>query len=190
MDLADWQPFGGHHVDWGNLATWFGALLTGLSLLLAFYIILRDRRRADRSQADQIACIMIGSATTAPNGQQQTIQALKVENNSPMHIMNPAFHAIPRRDAPRGIRYEVDHLPMSREPFSRRVQAANIWQLPSGDGHTYEIDVGPNDDHYRYEFQFMDARSRRWRVLMPQTELRPIKTPWRIRLSNRLRRDE
>jgi hypothetical protein len=31
-------------IDWGNVPAWVGAVLTGGSLLLGFYILLRDRR--------------------------------------------------------------------------------------------------------------------------------------------------
>jgi hypothetical protein len=44
-----------HGVNWGDVPTWVASVLTGGSLLLGFSILLRDRRRMDRSQIDQFA---------------------------------------------------------------------------------------------------------------------------------------
>ncbi|MFD6937316.1 hypothetical protein ACFWAP_14355 [Streptomyces goshikiensis] len=38
-------------LDWGTVPAWFSAVLTGGSLLLGFYILLRDRRKAERNEA-------------------------------------------------------------------------------------------------------------------------------------------
>ena len=47
----DWQD-----IDWGNMPAWLGSVLTGGSLLLGFYFILRDRRRREETQASLISC--------------------------------------------------------------------------------------------------------------------------------------
>ena len=44
-----------HGVNWGDVPTWAASVLTGGSLILGFSILLRDRRRMDRSQIDQFA---------------------------------------------------------------------------------------------------------------------------------------
>lgn len=44
-----------HGVNWGDVPTWVASVLTGGSLILGFAILLRDRRRMDRSQIDQFA---------------------------------------------------------------------------------------------------------------------------------------
>ncbi|MFC9595780.1 hypothetical protein ACFTUC_39040 [Streptomyces sp. NPDC056944] len=38
-------------IDWGTFPAWLSALLTGGSLLLGFYILLRDRRKEERQEA-------------------------------------------------------------------------------------------------------------------------------------------
>jgi hypothetical protein len=43
-------------VDWGDAPAWISSVGTSLSLLLAFFIILRDRARARAAQAAKIAC--------------------------------------------------------------------------------------------------------------------------------------
>ncbi|NWF28010.1 hypothetical protein HW130_17345 [Streptomyces sp. PKU-EA00015] len=42
--------------DWGTVPTWFSALLTGGSLLLGFYILLRDRRKEEQEEARKLVC--------------------------------------------------------------------------------------------------------------------------------------
>lgn len=41
-------------LDWGNVPAWVASILTGASLLLGFYILLRDRRKEEREQALRI----------------------------------------------------------------------------------------------------------------------------------------
>ncbi|MBQ0830843.1 hypothetical protein [Streptomyces tagetis] len=38
-------------LEWGTVPAWFSAVLTGGSLLLGFYILLRDRRKEERNEA-------------------------------------------------------------------------------------------------------------------------------------------
>jgi hypothetical protein len=42
--------------DWGTVPAWFGAALTGGSLLLGLYILLRDRRKEERTEASLVVC--------------------------------------------------------------------------------------------------------------------------------------
>ncbi|WP_167504693.1 hypothetical protein [Streptomyces malaysiensis] len=43
-------------IDWGTFPTWVSAVLTGGSLLLGFYILLRDRRKEERREASSVVC--------------------------------------------------------------------------------------------------------------------------------------
>jgi hypothetical protein len=45
-----------HGIDWGTVPTWISSVLTSGSLLLGFYILLRDRREEERSQAALVVC--------------------------------------------------------------------------------------------------------------------------------------
>ncbi|MGW6268924.1 hypothetical protein [Streptomyces sp. NPDC055060] len=47
------RPMSG--ADFGDVPTWVGTLLTGGSLFLAFYIMLRDRRNAEQQEARKVA---------------------------------------------------------------------------------------------------------------------------------------
>ncbi|MFE5681706.1 hypothetical protein [Streptomyces sp. NPDC056512] len=44
------------HTDWGTVPAWLSAILTGGSLLLGFYILLRDRRKEERQEALKVNC--------------------------------------------------------------------------------------------------------------------------------------
>ncbi|WP_329277892.1 hypothetical protein [Streptomyces sp. NBC_01451] len=43
-------------IDWGTVPAWLSAVLTGGSLLLGFYILLRDRRKAEQADALKLIC--------------------------------------------------------------------------------------------------------------------------------------
>ncbi|MEU2866382.1 hypothetical protein ABZ672_50370 [Streptomyces mirabilis] len=43
-------------LDWGTVPAWASAFLTSGSLLLGFYILLRDRRKDERSEALKVIC--------------------------------------------------------------------------------------------------------------------------------------
>ncbi|MFJ8546320.1 hypothetical protein ACIRFH_30840 [Streptomyces sp. NPDC093586] len=46
--MAEW--------NWGTVPTWVSAILTSGSLLLGFYILLRDRRKEERQEALKVIC--------------------------------------------------------------------------------------------------------------------------------------
>ncbi|MGY1710851.1 hypothetical protein ACI8AC_15205 [Geodermatophilus sp. SYSU D00758] len=58
MLLADLSHINGHKIDWGSVPVWVGAVLTGGSLLLGFYLMLRDRRMDEQEQARMLACYL------------------------------------------------------------------------------------------------------------------------------------
>ncbi|MBD0743824.1 hypothetical protein [Streptomyces sp. CBMA152] len=43
-------------LDWGTVPAWASAFLTSGSLLLGFYILLRDRRKEERQEALKVVC--------------------------------------------------------------------------------------------------------------------------------------
>lgn len=43
-------------LEWGSVPQWFSTLLTGGSLILGFYILLRDRKKAEQEDARKIIC--------------------------------------------------------------------------------------------------------------------------------------
>lgn len=56
-----------HGLDWGTVPAWASAILTSGSLLLGFYILLRDRRKEERQEAAQVICWLERTATL-PDG--------------------------------------------------------------------------------------------------------------------------
>lgn len=47
-----------HSVEWGNVPSWISGVLSSVSILLAFYIILRDRRKVEREQVNKLVVIV------------------------------------------------------------------------------------------------------------------------------------
>ncbi|MFD7403022.1 hypothetical protein ACFV7R_10180 [Streptomyces sp. NPDC059866] len=56
-------------VDWGNVPAWCSAILTSGSLMLGFYILLRDRRKEEKAEARKLVFNLRG------NGDQWTLTA-------------------------------------------------------------------------------------------------------------------
>jgi hypothetical protein len=54
--LADMAHYHGHRIDWGNVPAWAGAILTSGTLFVGFTVLRRDKRTAERVQADKIIC--------------------------------------------------------------------------------------------------------------------------------------
>ncbi len=50
-------------IDWGSAPAWVSSILTSGSVTLAFYVILRDRRREEFNEAKQIACWRVWTET-------------------------------------------------------------------------------------------------------------------------------
>ncbi|MFM9697906.1 hypothetical protein [Streptomyces europaeiscabiei] len=57
----DASPTWMHGLDWGTVPTWVSAFLTSGSLLLGFYILLRDRRKEEQQEASQVMCWLEGA---------------------------------------------------------------------------------------------------------------------------------
>ncbi|WP_306334545.1 hypothetical protein [Streptomyces sp. KL118A] len=56
MSGLDWSAAELDGLDWGTVPAWASAILTSGSLLLGFYILLRDRRKEERQEAAQVIC--------------------------------------------------------------------------------------------------------------------------------------
>jgi hypothetical protein len=71
-------------VDWGTVPDWVGGIGTTGALLLGFYILLRDRRKEDRTQA---ARIIIRAVSTT----QGTGRMVRILNKSDRPIFFPSM---------------------------------------------------------------------------------------------------
>src|SRR5262245_22400358 len=63
-------------VDLGNVPQWVAGVLSGVSLILALYIVLRDRRKAEREQAEQVVVswgVSMRSGVVVDAGQEVSI---------------------------------------------------------------------------------------------------------------------
>ncbi|MEV6540030.1 hypothetical protein [Streptomyces sp. NPDC051665] len=45
-------------IDWGTVPAWLSAVLTGGSITLGFYIILRDHKKQDEADATELEWVM------------------------------------------------------------------------------------------------------------------------------------
>jgi hypothetical protein len=80
-------------VDWGNVPAWVGSVLSGMSLLLALLILLKDKRRYFRAQASQLNAFLL--IDTGPGGiVRATVQ---MHNASSSVMARPCFVAWPTR---------------------------------------------------------------------------------------------
>lgn len=79
-------------IDWGSVPAWVGSILTSGSLALGFYIILRDRRKDERAQAQLIAVQSHSiSSITSP----VRTASVSVHNNSGAAIFDAVFLLVP-----------------------------------------------------------------------------------------------
>lgn len=91
-------------VDWGDIATWVQSLLTGGSLLLGFYILLRDRRKEERRQVERV---VVDGGVSLPSPVQGVVIEpgfyLSIWNNSDQPIFNPVALGPIAEDADDGV---------------------------------------------------------------------------------------
>lgn len=84
-------------LDWGSVPAWFAAVLSGLSVLLALSILVRDRVLADREQARLVSMSWTGPSTTTKNAlgvETQMYQMyVTLANDSEQAIYRPHFVA-------------------------------------------------------------------------------------------------
>ncbi|NHC12656.1 hypothetical protein [Motilibacter deserti] len=85
----------GGNVDWGTVPAWVGSVLTGASLLLGFYILLRDRRNAEQEQARQVA-YWWEDVWDESMPEDVTLIVLRLQNMSNAPIINPEVEGRPR----------------------------------------------------------------------------------------------
>jgi len=55
-------------IQWGNVPAWASAVLTSISLLLALYLMLRDRQRDIRAQASRTSAYLLRLGTSRAPG--------------------------------------------------------------------------------------------------------------------------
>lgn len=81
-------------VQYGPLSAWVGSLLTGCSLLLGFYILLRDRCKEERAQARQVTTDLSSTTTYYDTGPINSTE-LQIHNGSTSAIFDVEFVLTP-----------------------------------------------------------------------------------------------
>ena len=69
-------------IQWGTVPAWVSGVLTGGSLILGFYILLRDRRTQERRQALQVAVYYYDPAVPSFDGSWPGSPLIHVMNTS------------------------------------------------------------------------------------------------------------
>src|SRR5664280_2404232 len=95
----------GYEIDWGAIPTWFGAILTGGSLLLGFYLLLRVRRKEERAQIDKVMVWLERRKVDFDGNVPDPAWRMLVQNWSGASLIRIHVAAIPthRRDSPKVI---------------------------------------------------------------------------------------
>jgi len=141
---VDWQD-----IDWGNMPAWLGSILTGGSLLLGFYIILRDRRHREETQASLVSCYWFRS--------DESFKAI-VHNTSLTAVTNVSM------------RVELDPWGGAQSFLDRRRRSSELSVLWAviGPGEEMTIEL-PLSHHrvrgrnvYRISYEFVDGHGRPW----------------------------
>lgn len=185
-------------LDWGSVPAWVSSLLTGGSLLLGFYILLRDRRKEEWSQAAALSYTMTTVKRAGATSEQLVVS---VHNNSSAFI----YRAVIFTEARSLVSIRAD--PVLSEAY-------DAWMLSQPVGNPlemcvafsrvdpYEVDgvevgsmeIGPGQRTelalmtplpgacYRFMLQFTDARNVRWVRDLGTGRLRRVRSPLRRKL--------
>jgi hypothetical protein len=166
---------------WGTVAQWVGALLSGAAVLLALYLVQRDRLRDEREQAMKVVCVARTTVHRDPHGHGKDFRAVfNLHNTSTEPITDPRVRLEFRdTDEARDI---VEHLDTGTDREIPIKATLDDWFLARNldvDGDEVEDDVirdevGPGEratlvedielplDCVVVDFHFADARGVRW----------------------------
>lgn len=172
MIVADWQPIGGHSIDWGSAAAWVGSVLSATSVLLALSIIFRDRRLAERKQAMALSAVAVNEAGP---GDAMTYY-VNLHNASDSVIVQPGIIALPK--AP--FRSELSALSAymrlpSTEDLGPGVKPVTAWLLYPTRSAQIKLVLKATHEHYTYVLEFGDGKGNRWQRDMETAKLRKKK---------------
>jgi len=87
-------------LDWGTVPAWVGAILTSGSLALGFYVLLRDRRKEERTEASLVVCWRVWSdeefVTHIHNASQRAVVDVTVLVRVPARsqVKDPHWEAV------------------------------------------------------------------------------------------------
>ncbi|WP_143049931.1 hypothetical protein [Asanoa ishikariensis] len=169
---------------WGNIPQWVSSVGSSVSIFLALYIILRDRRAADREQASAIAAWIEKLVVYHINDQEHEVAVERVtvfvHNGSDLPITNVGmvFRAMTKRE----VKATADPILQSRYrpeskwgPFGTSAISKSDGMYASSlapDGSLTWSEAPESDeshrsvrvplDAYRRWFRFVDAAGRVW----------------------------
>lgn len=171
-------------LDWGTVPAWVGSILTGGSLLLGFYILLRDRRNSERAQAELVGTHRIDTA--GPGEHRETV--LFVHNGSDGVINDATFSALPRVPRERLQPVSANLIQARASPVVRSgIHHKDFWQVAPGERLEFKLGLSGDHEDFWFLFSFKDARGRKWSLDTDANILRLMQPGVRTRLLRRFR---
>jgi hypothetical protein len=159
-------------IQWGNVPAWVGGILTSLSLLLAFYIILRDRRKEESEQARRI----ITSSTLLMGSGMDDQETLYVENASDRPIRLPTFIAdgrpvyrvlkdLRKAKADEELIMRLEEMDVIGSLSEQNWLSGPIMEMRPGERREFTIVFNDGLPRlcYQPDFSFVDANGQYWR---------------------------
>lgn len=166
-----------HGPDWGTVPVWVGAVLTAGSLLLGFYIILRDRWKSEKEQASKVAYWVTNSheregyLATVNNGSESPIYGVGVLRQVPTLGCQ-----ISRRGLLLGVEHALFKSPRSNNIKLREaevrlgapIEIQEVLQPTASSGAYVLVDDWDIDKHLHYHLCFTDNANQAW-IRCPST---------------------
>lgn len=80
-------------MDWGTVPAWVGSILTAGSLTLGFYIILRDKKTAEKEQIQKLITREVSNRTKKSPYSSKTL-VMTNASDSPFYDVHGAMHGL------------------------------------------------------------------------------------------------
>lgn len=165
---------------WGTVGQWASSILTAASLGLAWYVILRDRRRVEREHVVKAMCWIEGSET-----EKSYRKDAHFVNTSEQPVIRPRLVMVPKSrrklDAmnsklPDGARVtNMDRTSLLTQKFAFKKEGKTV-ALLGGKSFIFREDEGAvcdwiipemNAEMYDCYLMFMDSNGREWAKQVP-----------------------
>jgi len=170
---ADLSHFYGHKIDWGSVPAWAGSILSTISVLLALFIILRDRRRDRREQAQRIAISTRYQYTRAKSLHPLKIR-ITIHNTSDAAIWRPYLDIRPKN--------KWAKTRITRR-FNSGLDGKNLRPIAPGESSSLVVYL----DEYREALQirgiFTDQKGVPWARDVETNDLREVRRAERLETS-------
>jgi hypothetical protein len=160
-------------IQWGTLPAGIGTILTGLSLLLGFYIILRDRNKNVREQANELVAIISHYAVAVPNEPLVIGVVVQLTNSSNRSFFDVRFVAQPK-DVSSNL--EAKAIPIGillvDNPIGPGAPQIPFFQFVPGKSETRLVLLETEPTKYNFHVHFRDGKNARWVLFLDRYKLK------------------